>query len=38
MMLAPDELQRDIYRTDIAPNIRDGAALLSPTASTSTSA
>src|SRR5881394_944942 len=28
MVLAPDELQRDIYRTDIAPNIRDGAALL----------
>src|ERR1700709_2585268 len=28
MVLAPDELQRDIYKTDIAPNIRDGAALL----------
>jgi ketol-acid reductoisomerase len=28
MMLAPDEHQRDIYATEIAPNIRDGAALL----------
>jgi ketol-acid reductoisomerase len=28
MILAPDELQREIYNTDIAPNIRDGAALL----------
>jgi ketol-acid reductoisomerase len=28
MVLAPDELQRDIYKADIAPNIRDGAALL----------
>jgi ketol-acid reductoisomerase len=28
MVLAPDELQRDIYYSDIAPNIRDGAALL----------
>src|SRR5215469_1809846 len=28
MILAPDELQRDIYNQDIAPNIRDGAALL----------
>ena len=28
MILAPDELQRDIYDEDIAPNIRDGAALL----------
>ncbi len=28
MMLAPDELQRDIYNAEIAPNIRDGAALL----------
>ncbi len=28
MILAPDELQRDIYNNDIAPNIRDGAALL----------
>ena len=28
MMLAPDELQRDIYNDEIAPNIRDGAALL----------
>ncbi|MBV8594229.1 MAG: ketol-acid reductoisomerase [Caulobacteraceae bacterium] len=27
-VLAPDELQRDIWRDDIAPNIRDGAALL----------
>ena len=28
MILAPDELQRDIYANEIAPNIRDGAALL----------
>jgi ketol-acid reductoisomerase len=28
MMLAPDELHRDIYNGEIAPNIRDGAALL----------
>ena len=28
MMLAPDEHQRDIYRDEIAANIRDGAALL----------
>ena len=28
MVLAPDELQRDIYAADIAPNLRDGAALL----------
>ena len=28
MMLAPDELQRDIWKVDIAPHIRDGAALL----------
>jgi ketol-acid reductoisomerase len=28
MILAPDELQRGIYLEDIAPNIRDGAALL----------
>src|SRR5512140_3346935 len=28
MILAPDELQRGIYREEIAPNIRDGAALL----------
>jgi ketol-acid reductoisomerase len=28
MMLAPDEVQGEIYRADIAPNIRDGAALL----------
>src|SRR5580698_10017209 len=28
MVLAPDELQRSIYEADIAPNIRDGAALL----------
>ena len=27
MMLTPDELQADIYREHIAPNIRDGAAL-----------
>ena len=28
MVLAPDEHQRDIYRDEIAPNIKDGAALL----------
>jgi len=28
MVLAPDELQRSIYAAEIAPNIRDGAALL----------
>src|SRR5277367_3231169 len=28
MILAPDELQRGIYLEEIAPNIRDGAALL----------
>ena len=28
MVLAPDELQREIYKAEIAPNIRDGAALL----------
>ncbi|MDO9336342.1 MAG: ketol-acid reductoisomerase [Caulobacter sp.] len=28
MILAPDELQRGIYANEIAPNIRDGAALL----------
>ncbi|MEO6340519.1 MAG: ketol-acid reductoisomerase [Caulobacteraceae bacterium] len=28
MILAPDEHQRAIYNTEIAPNIRDGAALL----------
>ena len=28
MVLAPDELQRGIYKEEIAPNIKDGAALL----------
>jgi ketol-acid reductoisomerase len=28
MILAPDELQRGIYNDEIAPNIKDGAALL----------
>jgi ketol-acid reductoisomerase len=28
MILAPDEHQRDIYAAEIAPNIRDGAALM----------
>src|SRR3954471_1185237 len=28
MILAPDELQAAIYKAEIAPNIRDGAALL----------
>ncbi|MGE0024854.1 MAG: ketol-acid reductoisomerase [Hyphomicrobium sp.] len=27
MMATPDELQADIYRSEIAPNIRDGAAV-----------
>ncbi|HRJ68373.1 MAG TPA: ketol-acid reductoisomerase [Beijerinckiaceae bacterium] len=27
MMATPDELQADIYNTEIAPNIRDGAAI-----------
>src|SRR5450432_1487170 len=28
MMLTPDELQADIYRADLAPNMKKGAALL----------
>jgi ketol-acid reductoisomerase len=28
MMLTPDELQADIYRSDLAPNLKSGAALL----------
>ena len=28
VMLAPDELQRGIYQAEIAPNVKDGAALL----------
>ena len=28
MMLTPDELQADIYNTDLAPNMKKGAALL----------
>src|SRR5205823_5629106 len=28
MILAPDELQREIYNGEIAPNIKNGAALL----------
>ncbi len=28
MILAPDELQRGIYNSEIAPNIKDGSALL----------
>src|SRR5690606_8861568 len=27
ILLTPDELQADIYKAEIAPNIRDGAAL-----------
>ncbi|TIP67024.1 MAG: ketol-acid reductoisomerase, partial [Mesorhizobium sp.] len=27
MMATPDELQADIYKSEIAPNIRDGAAI-----------
>ena len=28
MLLAPDELQREIYNAEIAPNLKDGSALL----------
>src|SRR5919202_7017593 len=28
MMLTPDELQADIYRAELAPNMKQGAALL----------
>ena len=28
MILAPDEVQRDIYKAEIAPHIRDGAVLM----------
>jgi ketol-acid reductoisomerase len=28
MMLTPDELQADIYRTELAPNMKEGAALM----------
>ena len=28
MMLTPDELQADIYAIDLAPNMKQGAALL----------
>jgi ketol-acid reductoisomerase len=28
MMVTPDELQGDIYRSDLAPNMKEGAALL----------
>jgi ketol-acid reductoisomerase len=28
MMVAPDELQGDIYRADLAPNMKEGSALL----------
>src|SRR6476661_11202069 len=28
MMLTPDELQADIYAADLAPNMKEGAALL----------
>ena len=28
MVLAPDELQAQIYKSEIAPNLKDGAALL----------
>ncbi len=28
MMLTPDELQADIYRNELAPNMKDGAALM----------
>ena len=28
MMVTPDELQADIWRDEIAPNIRDGAAMV----------
>jgi ketol-acid reductoisomerase len=38
MMATPDELQADIYKDEIAPNIRDGARSPSRTASTCISA
>ena len=28
MMLTPDELQADIYRSELAPNMKKGAALM----------
>ncbi len=28
MMLTPDELQSDIYREQLAPSLKEGAALL----------
>src|SRR5208337_1801132 len=28
MMLTPDELQADIYKADLAPNLKQGAALV----------
>ena len=28
MILAPDQVQRHVYRDEIAPNLRDGAALV----------
>jgi len=28
MMLTPDELQSDIYRAELAPNLKQGAALM----------
>ena len=28
MMVTPDELQADIYKDDLAPNMKQGAALL----------
>ena len=35
MMLINDEVQADVYKRDIAPNLEDGNALAFPTASTS---
>jgi ketol-acid reductoisomerase len=37
MVLVPDELQADLYREQLAPNLRKALRSLSPTVSTSTS-
>src|SRR5215218_9717178 len=38
MVLVPDTVQRHLYASDIAPNLKAGDALFLPTASTSTTA
>ena len=37
MILVPDELQADLYKAEIAPNLRDGAPSPSPMGSPSIS-